>query len=68
MYICNSYAIMRREIQFSSIHVYLRANLTAQKLITKFERARREKQQKTDEQNKIQIKTVYLLIMMMIIP
>jgi hypothetical protein len=38
-------------IQFTSIFVYLRANLTAQRAITNLARVRSKKQQKTYKQN-----------------
>jgi hypothetical protein len=48
----------------NSIRIYLRANLTAQKPVTKLARVRRTKQQNT---NKIQNKTVYIVIAIIII-
>jgi hypothetical protein len=38
-------------IQFNSIHVYLRANLTARRQITKYARVCRNKQQKSYSKN-----------------
>jgi hypothetical protein len=51
-------------IKFSSIRIYLRANLTVQKPAAKLARVRSTKQQNT---NKIQTNSVYVIIIIIII-